>query len=221
MTSGRLSRVDTPAWRLVGSVLAWTAFTFFFLGLYQAAAAVMSLGGSCASGGPYVIGVECPESVIVFAPIGIFGMMFAVGVALFVARGFGVALVAWAWPILFVGLGLQFLLEITGGQGIVVNLLCGIMFLVFGLVPVWFVISSKTVVPTLVGSRRLTGERFSYDGKARRYFGLKPTEGGDEVRPVPADWALSLGVWVVSVGLGGWLSLVAFAAVAAAGVGDA
>lgn len=217
MASGWLARLDTPIGRLVGSVLSWGAFAFFFVGLYQAAGAVMSLGGSCASGGPYAIETECPESVVLFAPLGIFGFFVATGIALLLARGFGVSLVAWAWPILFVGLGLQFLLSMTSGQGIVVNIICGVLFLVMGLAPVWFVVSSKALAPTLVGSRSITGERFVYDGKARRYFGLTPTEGGTEATPTARDWAISIGLWIVSVGLGGWLALVAFHAVAAAG----
>lgn len=212
-----MSRFDTPVWRLVGSVVSWGAFLFFFTGLYQAAAAVMSLGGSCASGGPYAIDVECPESVIVFAPLGIFGFFLSYGIALFFARGFGVSLLAWGWPILFVGLGIQFLLESAGGQGYVVNILVGLLFIVMGLAPVWFLVSSKAVKPTLVGSRSIAGERFVYEGKARRYFGLTPTEAGVEATPGPRDWAISLGLWAVSAALGVWLGLLAFAAVAAAG----
>ena len=212
-----MSRFDTPVWRLVGSVVSWSSFAFFFVGLYQAAGVVMGLGGYCASGGPYVIETECPGSVIVFAPLGIFGFFVSAGIALVVARGFGVSLVAWAWPILFVGLGIQFFAGAAGGQGVVSNLVVGVLFVVMGLAPVWFVVSSKTLVPTLVGSRSLTGERFVYDGKARRYFGLTPTEGGAEATPTARDWGVSILLWIGSVALGTWLSLLAFAALAAAG----
>lgn len=189
-------------------------FAFFFLGLYQAAAVVVGLGGFCASGGPYVIETECPEAVVVFAPISIFGMMAAAGIALFIARGFGVSLVAWAWPILFVGLGAQFIVSAIGGTGIIGNTLLGLMFIVMGLVPVWFLISSKAVTPTLVGSVNVVGTRFPYEGKARRYFGFTPTEGQEVTAPTPVDWAISLALWVVSVALGAWSSVTAFNAVA-------
>lgn len=206
-------RLDTPLGRLAGSVLSWVVFVYFFLGLFQVAGIVMGLGGSCASGGPYQIEVECPEAVIWFAPGGIFGMFLALGISFF-ARGFGVSLVAWAWPILFIGLGIQFFAGVTSGQGIAVNILCGTLFVVMGAAPVWFVISSRTVVPTIVGARSITGDRFVYDGKARRYFGLTPTEGGAEANPTARDWAISVGLWVVSVALGAWLSLLTFAALA-------
>jgi len=217
MSTVPTGRFESPLWRLAGSIVSWLSFSFFFLALFQTAAVVMGLGGYCASGGPYVIETECPEAVVIFAPISIFGMFFSTGVALIVARGFGVSLIAWAWPILFVGLGIQFMIGATGGQGIVVNILLGLMFIVMGLAPVWFVVSAKAVVPTLVGSQSITGQRFLYEGKARRYFGLTPTEGGEQALPTATDWAISLGLWVVSVALGGWLSLLAFNAVGSTG----
>lgn len=214
MSSPLHSRFDAPGWRFAGAIVSWSMFAFFFLGLYQAAAVVIGLGGYCASGGPYVIETECPEAVIVFAPVGIFGMMAAAGIALFFARGFGVSLVAWAWPILFVGLGIQFILGAVGGVGIVTNILVGVMFIVMGLVPVWFLVSSKAIVPTLVGSVSVTGARFQYEGKARRYFGLTPTEAEVGATPTAIDWVIALGLWVVSVALGSWLSIAAFNALA-------
>lgn len=214
MTSHASGRFDAPGWRFAGAIVSWAMFAFFFLGLYQAAAVVIGLGGYCASGGPYVIETECPEAVIVFAPIGIFGMFAAAGIALFFARGFGVSLVAWAWPILFVGLGIQFILGAVGGVGIISNIIVGVMFIVMGLVPVWFVISSKALAPTLVGSVNVVGARFAYEGKARRYFGLTPTEAEEVTTPTPVDWVIALGLWVVSVALGSWLSVTAFNALA-------
>jgi hypothetical protein len=214
MTSQASSRFDAPGWRFAGSVVSWAMFAFFFLGLYQAAAVVIGLGGYCASGGPYVIETECPEAVIVFAPIGIFGMFAAAGIALVFARGFGLSLVAWAWPILFVGLGYQFILGAVGGVGVISNIIVGVMFIVMGLVPVWFLASSRALVPTLVGSVSITGARFPYDGKARRYFGLTPTEAEEVATPTLTDWVLSLGLWLASVALGSWLSVTAFNALA-------
>lgn len=211
-----MSRFATPAWRLVGSVASWVFFSFFFLGLYQAAAVVIGLGGYCASGGPYVIETECPEAVIVFAPIGTFGMFAAGAIALIFARGFGVSLLAWAWPILFVGLGFPFILGAVAGVGVVSNIIVGVLFIVMGLAPVWIVVSGKAVAPTLVGSVNLAGESFTYEGKPRPYFGLTPTHGDGAATPTAVDWVVSLGLWLVSVALGSWLSLTAFNALATA-----
>ena len=212
-----MSRFTAPGWRFAGSVVSWLAFAFFFGGLFQTAGVVIGLGGSCASGGPYVIETECPEAVVVFAPVGIFGMLAAAAVGVVFARGFGVSLVAWAWPILFVGLGAQFILGAVGGESIISNILLGLMFVVMGLAPVWFLVRSKAVAPTLVGSVDVAGERFAYAGKARRYFGLTPTEAEVETTPTPLDWVISLGLWLASAGLGSWLSVLAFHAVGSAG----
>ncbi len=159
-----MSRFNAPGWRFAGSVVSWLMFTFFG-GLFQTAGVVIGLGGYCASGGPYVIETECPEAVVVFAPLGIFGMLAAAGVALIFARGFGVSLVAWAWPILFVGLGAQFAVGAIGGISIVTNIVIGVMFIVMGLAPVWFLVGSKAIVPTLVGSVNIAGERFAYEAR--------------------------------------------------------
>ena len=217
MSSRVTSRFDAPGWRLAGSILSWVMFAFFFLGLYQSAAIVIGLGGFCASGGAYVIETECPESVVVFAPIGIFGMIAAAGVALVVARSFGVSLIAWAWPILFVGLGIQFILGAAAGVGVISNIIVGVLFIAMGLGPVWFLVSSKALAPTLVGSVNIAGARFQYEGKASRYFGLTPTEADEVTTPAAVDWVISLGLWIVSVALGSWLSVTAFTALATSG----
>lgn len=212
-----MSRFNAPGWRLAGAVVSWVMFMFFFTGLYQAAAVVMGLGGYCASGGPYVIETECPEAVIVFAPLGVFGMMAAAAIAWVFARGFGVSLLAWAWPILFVGLGIQFFQSALAGYGVISSSLVGLLFVVMGVVPVWFVIKSKALAPTIVGSVNLLGQRFDYEGIGNRYFGMIPTKDEEVVTPTPVDWGLAIGLWVASVALGAWLALLAFNALGSGG----
>lgn len=211
-----MSRFAAPGWRLAGSFVSWAAFTFFFLGLYQAAGLVIGLGGFCASGGPYVIETECPDSVILFAPGGIFGMIAAVAISVVFARGFGVSLVSWAWSILFVGLGIQFLLGAISGIGIVSNIICGVLFVGMGIAPIWFGLSSKVLVPSLLGSVNLAGQHFEAEGTARRYFGA-PMKGpeSEQVPATAGDWALSLGLCAVAITLGAYLSYAAFTALAA------
>ncbi len=96
-------RFAGPLWRVTGSVVSWALFTFCFTLLLLGAITVMGLGGYCASGGAYVIEIECPEAVAVTMPLSIFGGLAAVAIGVIFARGFGVPVVAWAWPILFVG----------------------------------------------------------------------------------------------------------------------
>jgi hypothetical protein len=214
-----MKRFAAPAWRIAGSFVSWAAFTFFFMGLFQVAGVVIGLGGFCASGGPYVIETECPEAVVLFAPLGIFGMIGAVVVGLVFAREFGTPLVLWAWPILFIGLGGQFFAgAFIDGQVAITNIFLGLMFVVMGFVPLWWSIRAG-VQPFLLGNANPADQQFTYrDAGRKSYFAPTYAKGAaDPIPPTPADWALTLGILVVAIGLGGWLSVLAFNAVGSAG----
>jgi hypothetical protein len=216
MSSTFLMRLSSPVYRVPGSFLSWLLFTFSFTGLFQTSGIVIGLGGYCASGGPYVIETECPEAVVIFAPLGIFGMLIAVGLALFFARSFGTPLFLWAWPILFVGLGGQFIVGAIGGQAIVTNILIGLMFVVMGVIPLWWSIRTGAQ-PFFIGMANVRAQPFSYRDTGRKaHFGPVRPEG-ELVPPTPGDWALALGLTAVAVGLGAWLSVLAFNAVGSAG----
>lgn len=210
-----MRRLDAPIWRVIGSIASWLLFSLSFSLLYMGSATVMGLGGFCASGGPYVIETECPAAVVTFVPLSIFAGLFAVAIGLFVARGFGTPLVSWAWPVLFVGLGVAFLISSTQ-PGAITFLLIGIMFVVMGAVPLVLEIRSS-VQRLLLGTTNIEGAQFAVGDRVRpsilgHQFGLKR---GDEREPIPAtagDWALSLGILVVSVGLGIYLATLLFQA---------
>ena len=211
-----MQRVRTPAWRIAGSFVSWFLFTFSFAGLFQTAGVVIGLGGYCASGGPYVIETECPESVVLFAPIGIFGMLIAAGISIAIADNLGAPLYLWAWPILFVGLGVQFAWGATLGVSIVTNILLGLMFVVMGLVPFWWAIRTGAR-PFFLGATDAEGRPFTVvEGRGRSAFTpVKPE--GEPVEPTAKDWTLSLTLAVVGICLGAWLSVLAFHAVGTAG----
>ena len=207
--------MNGPVARVLGSAVSWMLFTLCFTLLYQVSAVVLGLGGFCANGGPYVIETECPEAVVIFAPLSIFGGLLAAAIGLLVARGFGTPLVIWAWPILFVGLGLDFLRAsfLPGG---VANIVVGIVFVVMGLVPL-------VVVVRVGAARLLVGTTNAHDRPFRDGRGPTPIfrvgRAGDEESAVPATarvWALALGVSVPSVIVGVWLGLVLFRSVGAA-----
>jgi len=67
------ARFQTPIWRVLGSAASWLLFSFCFSLLYLGSTIVMGLGGYCATGGPYVIETECPDSVVATVPLSIFG----------------------------------------------------------------------------------------------------------------------------------------------------
>src|SRR5690242_2025043 len=121
-------RLDGPAWRIAGAAGGWLLFTFFATLFLRAAMAVQLLGGSCASGGPYAIAVECPRAVLIVVPGSIFLTLGAVIAGSIVHRGFGVPLLSWAWGLAFGALGVE---SIVGGilTGGVWFFIAGAMFL--------------------------------------------------------------------------------------------
>jgi len=135
----------------------WLAVLGFLIGMagiagsitvvFQGMRSVLDVGGQCASGGPYVIAVQCPDGTWTL-PLAIFG---GLGFAfLAVAGGSKVGgiyglLPGLAWVGLFCGLGFNFLqwgiappvdpADQAGGPGLIFVLL-GIMFEVMGIAPV-------------------------------------------------------------------------------------
>lgn len=201
---------DSSLVRILGSGGAWFLFSLSFSLLFQVSLVVMSLGGSCASGGPYEIAVECPDAVVSFAPLSIFGGLLAVGIALVLAQGFGMPLHVWAWPILFVGLGGAFLLAFIFGQDLT-GLILGVMFIVMGLAPLVLELRGGAQ-RTFLGQRSAGGVWFLEGPRARRSL-MSTTNPNPEgaVAATALDWLLGLGVPVLGVVLGYFTALAWFA----------
>ena len=107
------------------------------------------------------------------------------------ARGFGTPLVIWAWPILFVGLGLDFLFAsfLPGGGA---NLVVAIVFIVMGLVPLGIVLRVGAL-RLLVGTTNAYGRAFRDGRGPTPIFGMGVR--GDDTSAMPAtagDWARAL-----------------------------
>jgi len=204
-----LSWRDTPIVRMAGSAASWFLFVLSFTLLEQVTTTVMSLGGSCASGGPYDIAVECPDNVAAFAPLSIFGGLIAVAISIFLARGFGFPLVTWAWPILFIGLGSVFMLAfIFAGDPI--GLILGSMFIIMGLVPLVLELRGSWQRPFL-GLRDASGRRFAEGPRARTSL-LSPGEPNQEdaVQATGGKWLIALAIPIVAGYLGYLLGMSAF-----------
>jgi hypothetical protein len=213
-------RFTGPLWRVTGSVVSWALFTFCFTLLLLGAITVMGLGGYCASGGPYVIETECPEAVSVTMPLSIFGGLLAVAIGVFLARGFGVPLVQWAWPILFVGLGGGFLFVGTLAMvfagmdsGGIMFVIIGVVFVVMGLVPL--VVGLRADARELfLGATDARDVAFVRAPDARRSFSSFRFRGSTldgELVPSPANWLTSILLFLVSAGAGVWLGNLLFA----------
>ncbi len=177
--------------RIVGSAGSWFLFSLSFSLLVQVTFSVMALGGSCASGGPYEIAVECPDNVAAFAPLSIFGGLIAVGISIFFAQGFGTPLVTWGWPILFIGLGSVFMMAFIFAQD-PVGLILGVMFIVMGLVPLVIELRGS-VQRVFLGQFAANGTQL-YEGERARKSLMSPNQPNPDgaVAPTGANWALAL-----------------------------
>ena len=200
--------------RVAGSAASWLLFALSFTLLFQVSFAVLALGGSCASGGPYEIAVECPEAVAVFAPLSIFGGLIAVAISLFLAQGFGTPLTTWAWPILFCGLGGAFLFAFFA-SGDIVGLVIGVFFEAMGLAPLVIELRGS-LQRTFLGQRSASGAQF-YEGERARRSLMSPQAPNPEgaIPPTAGHWLVSLGILIVFGFLGVLLALAWFASVAA------
>ena len=178
-----MSRLTNPLWRYFGSAASWLLFTFCCF-LAVGASIVMGLGGFCASGGAYVIQTQCPDIVTWTAPGSIFGGLIAVGIGVILASGFGTPLVSWAWPILFIGLGLAFLGSgIAGGlDGIVFDLLA-VMFILMGGVPLWLELRADPQ-GFFLGTTNADGRAFITRETGHRSL-YSFTEAGERNQPYP------------------------------------
>jgi hypothetical protein len=203
-----VSRFASPLYRVLGSIVSWLLFSLSFSLLYTGSAVVMGLGGFCASGGPYVIETECPEAVVAFVPLSIFGGLAAAAIGAIFAQGFGTPLISWAWPVLFVGLGVAFLISSTVPGGITF-LVIGVLFAIMGLAPL--VLEFRASPQRLfLGSTNSADVRFVEAGRARptatQYLNRGARESSSTIAATAGDWALSLGILVASVGLGIYLA---------------
>ncbi|MCU0307049.1 MAG: SHOCT domain-containing protein [Thermoleophilia bacterium] len=169
--------------------------------LFLSMRAVMDIGGSCASGGPYVIANECPDGIAWLTPLSIFaGLGF---LALYGGSCFsdgGPRLVLLAWPALFLSLGWNFLeygLRPPGGDGIVWGwLVCGVLFWAMGGLPMLALLKPGVAwglmwggppraegAPARVGVRDHLG---AISPRIARPLGVRPHRRRHRGRPAPA-----------------------------------
>jgi len=194
--------------RMLGSAIAWFSVSAAVTLLAAAMLSLMAVGGSCASGGPYEIAVECPDNAYL-APVSIVGGLIGVLAGLMLAGGFGVSVLGFGWLALFGGLGSIFLAGFVLA-GDTTGLIVGIVFILMGVVPIT---GQLIAAPrqTMLGRIRATGEQY-YTSKAE-YDHLVLINAGKAatlVRPRAIDWLLSLGVWVGASALGAAVGSLAF-----------
>ena len=204
----RQPRFAGPVWRIAGAIAAWLLFTFSFTLIYQAASILSGIGGYCASGGPYVIQTECPDVVMWAFPAGFFGVFISWGIALVFQRGFAAPVVVWGWPVLFVGLGIEFFLSIPT-SGWFVGILCGTLFVIMGIAPLLFE-ARAGVARIILGKANVNDVRFAQRKRApRTFYAFGRDDDAPATTPTLGDWLLSLAVTLVSILAGVVLALLA------------
>ena len=134
--------------------------------LYLAMRPIMRLGGMVASGGPYAIEHPAPNWVWVM-PLAIISGMICFFLNLFSSSEEGVNLMPLAWPALFLSLGwnfLEFAFAPPGGGFAWGWLVCGVMFVLMGGLPLLLAfkslrakIRSRLQAGRGVGPLRVTG----------------------------------------------------------------
>jgi hypothetical protein len=211
----RRSWRDAAATRVLGSAFGWFSGALAITLLFQAVSALADLGGSCARGGPFEIAVECTDVIVVFTPGSILGGLVAVFIGSALAQGFGVSMLAFAWPALFVSLSVTFF-QGFAARGEISGLLIGILFLAMGLAPL--VLLWRTM------PRRMLIGRVDAQGRPwwqphpeqSTLFGRHPSMPPDANHPSAGDWMLSLGTAIVASAGGVALGVAWFTAVAEA-----
>jgi hypothetical protein len=151
---------DVPAgrviWKTALLTLGTVGFVFCLTLMFDAMRAVMDVGGTCASGGPFKIRQECPEGTAWMFPAAIFGGLASLGIgAIGMFRQGGPRPFAFAWSALFLALGWNFLdyaFDPPGGGGLEWGwLVCGVVFVLMGGLPLLFLLSPTGVRTTLWG----------------------------------------------------------------------
>jgi hypothetical protein len=131
------------AGRVVWKASLLTVGTLVFVAsltmMYESMRAVMEIGGSCASGGPYTISRPCPQGVGWIMPVSVFGMLLgsALGFLGVFSQG-GPRPWVFGWSALFLALGWNFLdygFDPPGGGTSVSWLVCGFVFVAMGGLP--------------------------------------------------------------------------------------
>jgi hypothetical protein len=185
--------------------VSWAAFTMSFTILYLSMRAVIGVGGFCAEGGPYVIATHCPGNTAWLTPLSIYLGLASAALYLLVARGLGASLLLWAWPILFIGLSLNFFEsgldpESMGGTG----LFLGAMFFIMGAVPAFAWLRQRgNVSAAIAGTSHVDGTPAGSVSFAWR----RPADQGQSESLNPTDYAVLVPLWLLSVLFGIWVGV--------------
>lgn len=137
-----LSKLPRPkgasraARKLSVAAVSWVLFTTALIILTRMMLQVTAVGGFCATGGPYVIAVECTSAIAWLVPTSIVSMLIAIGLYAALAGYWGPKLTFLFWSALFCTLGWAFLHSRNFERfDSTTAWVCGVMFLLMGGLP--------------------------------------------------------------------------------------
>ena len=202
---------DHPATRVLGSALGWFGLALALTLLVQASAALSDLGGFCARGGAFEITVECADAIDAFLVWPELAGLVAVGVSLFLTRGFGTPVAVYAWSAVFVSLGGVFVRSFFE-RGDWSSLIIGVVFALVAIAPLAVVLPAAPQ-RLVLGRVDVRGHPFSDTHLSRPGIVARtPPAPPGENPPSAADWMLSLGIVVAASSLAITLGTVWFTA---------
>jgi len=185
-------RLRSTIRRILGSFVAFFSFPLSFILLCAVGVSTANLGGSCASGGPYQIAVQCPETDGPFVAAAVV-LIFVAIIGYAFAGGFGVSLLPIGWLVLFGGFGALFIVGFFA-LGLSSGIIVGPVFLLMSIVPIGFMLFAAPRA-LFLGKVRASGMQYFEDEKSYNSLLLiNPAKAASLVKPRALDWALSLGV---------------------------
>lgn len=148
--SSELRTSTLPLGRQFALIMSVLVLATTLTWVYLSMRAIMDIGGSCASGGPYVIETPCPDGAATLLSVGIPVMVLSTFAASGLALGLKApALLLPMWNILFGSLGWNFLdygVSAPDGSGPVVGwIVCGSMCELMALGGLALMISTRTM----------------------------------------------------------------------------
>lgn len=185
--------------KTVNTFVGAAAVTACLTVLFQCARAVMEIGGSCASGGPYVVARPCPEGIGWMTPVSIVLGLVSLGWMAGWNSGMpGPKLAMLGWPALFLSLGWafwEFGLDPPGDDastdaGFIV---CGVIFVLMGGLPL-LALKSRSArrallwadAPDPAASSMLKPSVRDFARVASPKFGSRTASGSSAPPPRPA-----------------------------------
>lgn len=162
----------------LGLAVVSAGLTLVFLGMR----AVMDVGGTCASGGPYAVTTPCPEGVVGLIPLGILSGL--AGLFLYTVNAWklpGPRLTFLAWSALFLSLGWNFWEYGLNGGPVWGWIICGVVFVLMGAIPLFGLVNRDYLRMTFWSD---AGPRAPRPGAALR---PRPTPNGPPPPTRPDD----------------------------------